>query len=117
MKLMNVMEPITKDNIDDLRPGEWIWDNKRVRRATHYHQMNDFASDGAKSVCKDIYEPFGFRQIHILDTLGGIVTGTPVFKLSTNSSDRAYVWARFEENRYYKFKWNLLANLGQKKGE
>lgn len=112
MKLMNVMEPITKDNIDDLRPGEWIWDNKRVKRPTHYLAMYP-NTDGAKF---GTYEPIGFRQIHILD-VPAIATTRQIFKLSTNSAERAYTWEQFEENRFYKLKWNLLEQLGMKKGE
>lgn len=112
MKLMNVMEPITSDNLSELRPGEWIWDNKRVRKPAHENHR----------IYEDItytYEPIGFRQIHLLELPGmysKYTSGSP-FKLTDNSSEHAYRWVKFEENRFFKFKWNMLDQLGQKKGE
>lgn len=92
---LDILEPITKDNLHELQPGEWIWDNLPIERGAHKKSM----------VYEAITEPIGFRQIDILDfNLYPNYSRHP-FMLST--IDKFYnntEWAAFEEGRYFKFK-------------
>lgn len=91
--MMNFLVPITLENLYSLQPGEWIWDNKQVKRRVHKRNLNG----------ETIYEPAGFRQIDILDLdLFPRWSSTP-FMLSEIDSGRSS-WVYFEEGRFYMFK-------------
>lgn len=97
-QIMNLLEPITYDNIHELKPGEWIWDDKPKTRRQH-----------RRSLSKDtIIEPTGFRQIHIMDeddVRDFKWCNASPFMLSTIDDDKInYVWANFKEGRFYRFK-------------
>lgn len=93
MKILDLMEPITPENLHELTPGEWIWDNDTISRRDHKRQ-----------ICDDrVTEPIGFRQIHILDADENRYWMQP-FMLSTIDSRGSHVWEHLEPNRYYKFK-------------
>lgn len=83
--------PITYENINTLKPGDWIWDDKPIERKEHERSLNP----------ETIYEPIGFRQIHILDIkdFGTIFNDKP-FMLS-DIHKGGYRWVRFEEGRFY----------------
>lgn len=93
-------ELITTENIHELKPGEWIWDNKMVERRPHKCSL--FCD-------KCVQEPAGFRQIHIID-LETIYYGyySKPFMLSivndeNNLSHRVgYTWTILEPNRFYR---------------
>lgn len=91
-KYLQYLEPITIDNLPNLKPGQWIWDNKPVVRGIHKRTLSD----------ETITEPYGFRQIHIVDA-EDIKTSRLVFSL-TNTVSGGYKWEYFENGRYYKFK-------------
>ena len=93
MNMLDLMEPITPENLHELTPGEWIWDNDAISRRDHKRQI----SDGR------VTEPIGFRQIHILDADENRYWMQP-FMLSTIDSRGSHVWEHLEPNRYYKFK-------------
>lgn len=103
MKLMNILEPITAENLKDLRPGEWIWDNKRIRKPAHQQSI----------WYKPIYEPFGFRQIHDLDLDAFPSFLNTPFMLTRTFSDKACNWEKFEEGRFFKFRWDKLDEIGK----
>lgn len=96
-QFMNLLEPITYDNIQELNPGEWIWDNKTLSRDIH-----------DRSLCQEtITEPVGFRQIHIMDkddVKHFKAYGTPPFMLSDIDYSSGNKWVYFEEGRFYRFK-------------
>lgn len=93
MDVMQFLEPITYENIQELEPGEWIWDNKIVERRVHKRDLTGEA----------IKEPMGFRQIDILQvTSFGVFNHIP-FMLS-NVYKAGAKWESFEENRFYRFK-------------
>ena len=90
--LKDIMVPITYETVCDLKPGEWIWDNKFVHRRAHEKSLND----------KMIFEPYGFRQIDILDLEMWPRWSNKPFML-TCSGD-ATRWVYFENNRFWRFK-------------
>ena len=93
-KLLNeLMEPITADNIHELKPGEWIWDNQDIGRREHRRTLDP----------KTVVEKIGFRQIHILDLDLYPRWSSHPFMLSSIEVD-GYKWEYFEYGRYYKFK-------------
>ena len=95
MKLMKVLEPITAENLSELRPGEWIWDNKKVR----------------KHPGERIYEPIGFRKIGTLNVDFYFTGSNPSpFSLSSIQKGRD-IWVKFEEGRFFRFKWSMLENI------
>lgn len=92
--LSELMEPITRDNIDQLQLGEWIWDNHIVERIEH----------GRTLTCDTIHEPIGFRQVHILEDDPFLKNhSSRLFNLS-DIDHRNYRWVDFEEGRFYMFK-------------
>lgn len=93
MDVMKFLEPITYHNLDELRPGEWIWDNDEVEKSEHSRSL----------FSPNILEPIGFRQIHILDVKGYKQYGGALWMLS-NWSRGYYKWDYFSEGRYYRFK-------------
>ena len=97
-KIINLLEPITHENIEELSPGEWIWDNKQIEKCPHRRTLS---SDST------IFEAAGFRQIHILD-LDNLNLKRP-FMLSLSANGLRYrqfisEWVYFEEGRFYRFK-------------
>ena len=98
----DLFEPITVENVSDLRPGEWIWDDRIIRRRIHKRSLGeDYA-----------YEAIGFRQIHILDVgeYRNVYYKKP-FMLSTIDdpySRTNHEWVALEPNRFYKFKKEYL---------
>lgn len=94
MDVMELMEPITRIDITyELKPGEWIWDSKLVRRRAHERSL----------MHEPVLEPVGFRQIHILNTEDFPRFTSKPFMLS--DIDRGgYNWEYFEEGRFYRFK-------------
>ena len=90
---MDLFEPITMDNISELEPGEWIWDNHMVSRREH-----------RKCFGEEIIEPTGFRQIDILDLDLFPRWSSRPFMLSSIDHRHGATWTRFENNRFYKFK-------------
>lgn len=91
--LRELMEPITADNIHELKPGEWIWDNQDIGRREHRRTLNP----------ETVVEKIGFRQIHILDLDLYPRRSSKPFMLSSIEVD-GYKWEYFEYGRYYKFK-------------
>lgn len=100
--LKTIMEPITYENINELEPGDWIWDNMPVEKRAHERTPINRIEDVR------ITEPYGFRQIHIMEK-EPTTTNTP-FALSTTAipSYANYEWVFFEDgkDRFYKFKNN-----------
>lgn len=92
---LDILELITFENLHELKPGEWIWDNKIITRRAHKRSI----------YCESVQEPTGFRQIHILD-IESIPTLKP-FMLSNIDNigfGSGSEWVHFEINRFYKFK-------------
>ena len=102
MKLMKVLEPITAENLSELRPGEWIWDNNRVSKIAHKRSLKQ----------EKIFEPVGFRQIHILDLAEYPRFTDKPFMLSDVYRGKN-TWERFVEGRFFKFKWDMLKEMEQ----
>ena len=100
-RTMNILEPITETDLYTLKPGEWIWDNKRVAKAVHKRTLS----------YQKTYEPIGFRQIHILDARNYPKYTDKPFMLTNHLSETANVWEPFEEGRYFRFKWDVLKEL------
>lgn len=94
--LHDMFEPITSENVNELKPGEWIWDNKETIRKDH---VNDYVRD-------NILEPIGFRQIDILEKSDIYPQYSDMpFTLSVfDGGSTGYRWVPFEENRFYRFK-------------
>ena len=91
---LELMEPITLDNIHKLKPGEWIWDNRVVHRLAHKSSFDN----------EHISEPTGFRQIHILDVGDlGSYTHHP-FMLSNVYSAVGASWVTWSEGRFWRFR-------------
>lgn len=91
-KVRNLI-PITMNNIHELKPGDWIWDDKKVERARHAQCL-----DGSV-----IFEPCGFRIIHIL-RLDRSVYDNKLFMLSDiDRGSISYTWEYFEEGRFFMF--------------
>lgn len=91
----SIFELITHENIHELHPGEWIWDNKPQARRAHKRSIYN----------ESILEPIGFRQIHILDL--ETHPKTKPFMLSSIDNigfGSGTSWVYFEPNRFYKFK-------------
>lgn len=94
--MLDFLEPITPENISDIKPGEWIWDNTLCERKEHKRTI--FA--------EVISEPCGFRQVDILDIdrYRPLEYSKP-WMLSTIDGDHGhYVWEIYERGRFYKFK-------------
>ena len=93
---LSLFEPITASNLKDLKPGDWIWDNKNVSRRKHQRSLNPN---------ERIQEPIGFRLVHILDLEDYPQYSSKPFML-TNIDDgiTGYSWVCFEEERFYKLK-------------
>lgn len=95
-EIMALLEPITFENVRELRPGEWIWDNRSTLREIH-----------AKSLLVRglISEPIGFRQIDILDLKLFPQWSSKPFRLTTvDKCDQKTEWVIFEEGRFYRFR-------------
>lgn len=86
----DLFEPITYENIHELEPGEWIWDDKQTARREHRMTLDP----------KSIVEPMGFRQIHILD----FEMSKPFMLSRFDGFHTGYEWVFFEPGRFYKFK-------------
>lgn len=90
-----VLEPVTQDNLHELQPGEWIWDDKLVERRVHKATLGN----------ETILEPIGFRQITILDLNLYPRWSSKPFQLSDTNSlsfESRGGWTYFEEGRFYK---------------
>lgn len=87
------LEPITRDMIEELEAGEWIWDDKLVVKREHRQCLRP----------EDIEEPYGFRQIHIID-----IPNDKFWyycpKLMLSDRRGGYEWEYFEAGRYFRFK-------------
>lgn len=97
MDILELMEPITYENIHELKPGEWIWDNQNVIRSDHTRSLEK----------ADIIEPYGFRMIDVLDLRSLNYYGGKPFMLSCVFDGHYHfdsAWAYFETGRFYKFK-------------
>lgn len=91
----DLFELITHENIHELQPGEWIWDNKIEARRAHKRSLYN----------ESVLEPIGFRQVHILDLETHPMTKP--FMLSSIDNigfGNGNAWVFFEPNRFYKFK-------------
>ena len=98
-KIINLLEPITHENIKELSPGEWIWDNKQIEKCPHRRTLSNDIT---------IFEAAGFRQIHILD-LDNLKFSNKPFMLSLSANGLRYrqfisEWVYFEEGRFFRFK-------------
>lgn len=93
---MSLLEPITIDNIHELQPGEWIWDNQDTERNKHEQSLT----------YNPIIEPYGFRQVHILHLDGFMRWHFKPFMLTTIHSGygASYTWTAWTEGRFYRFK-------------
>ena len=92
---MTLFEPITYDNIHELKPGEWIWDNKTEPRRAHKRTVYN----------ESVVEPIGFRLVHILD-IDWRWSNKPFMLSSVDNVGfgSGMSWVCFEQNRFYKFK-------------
>lgn len=101
MDIMQFLTPITKENLCELQPGEWIWDGYLTARRVHKRSLGD----------EFINEPIGFRQIDILDLELYPRYSSKPFLLTNLHSDRGYSasWEYFEEGRFFMFKRNISA--------
>lgn len=89
------LEPITESDVFDLKPGEWIWDNRNITRMRHKLSFR---------LIDTVTEPIGFRQIDILDLNGfGTLENNRPFRLSCIDNDVGE-WVCFSEGRFFKFK-------------
>lgn len=104
MLLMNILEPITEKDLYSLRPGEWIWDNKRIGKPAHKRSLK----------MEKVFEPIGFRQIHILDVYDYPKKTDKPFMLTDHISERANSWEPYEYGRYFRVNWDLLTGLSNK---
>ena len=96
MDILNLLEPITRDNLKELHPGEWIWDDKDHARRAHKASIYN----------ESVVEPIGFRQIHVLDLKNYPRFSSKPFMLSSIDNigfGRGDEWVYFEEKRFYKF--------------
>ena len=93
MELMSIMKPITEENLSELKPGEWIWDNMLTAKNAHKRTLK----------YEKITEPVGFRQVHILDITGFRKATDKPFMLSDHTQG-GNKWVHFEEGRFFKFK-------------
>lgn len=92
--ILDILEPITEENIHELKPGDWIWDNQEIIRDEHR----------ASPWPNKIIEPYGFRQVDILDVSHLRWSGKP-FKLScANDGSSGCEWVYFRHDRFFKFK-------------
>lgn len=91
---MNLFEEITPENVMDLKPGEWIWDNELIKRDEHRVCLN----------AKQIDEPIGFRLIRILNLKDAGGYYTKPFFLSSIDHGTSDFWTCLEPKRFYKFK-------------
>jgi hypothetical protein len=92
---MTLFEPITRETLRELQPGEWIWDNKEEARRAHKRTIYN----------ESVVEPIGFRQIHILDASN--YPYTQPFMLSSIDNigfGSGNSWTYFEEGRFFRFK-------------
>ena len=96
MDIMHLLEPITRDNLCELQPGEWIWDNKQIERRAHKRSLGD----------EFVTEPVGFRQIDILDLDLYPRYSSKPFLLTNLHFDHAHSasWEYFEEGRFFMLK-------------
>lgn len=90
----SLFELITEENIHTLKPGEWIWDNGKVNRNEHSQSLWP----------RKIFEPKGFRQIHILNEDFPKYSSKPFMLSDFDGCRGGYSWQYFESNRFYKFK-------------
>lgn len=91
---LELLEPITLDNIHTLKPGDWIWDNAIITRRAHKRSLGG----------EYIKEPTGFRQIHILDLKDfGLYSHQP-FMLSNVYSATGASWVYWTEGQFWKFR-------------
>lgn len=103
---MSLFEPITRNNIHELEPGEWIWDNAQINRREHRRSLWP----------ESIVEPIGFRQIHIIDP-SSIPMSKPFMLSTIDGRHHYYSWEYFSENRYYRFKRRKLDDIQQTRKE
>lgn len=89
--ILKLMEPITYENIHELQGGDWIWDTQLTNRLEHKRSLSSIF----------IEEPYGFRQIHVLDLDNVRIHRTKGLLLSTHTE---YKWEYFSDGRFYKFK-------------
>lgn len=89
--ILKLMEPITMENIHELQGGDWIWDTHPTNRCEHRRSLSSIV----------IEEPYGFRQVHVLDLDNVRIHHTKGLLLS---ADADYRWEYFREGRFYKFK-------------
>lgn len=91
---MSLFETITRENVFELEPGEWIWDNSIITRHAHERYLDE----------RYIHEPVGFRQIDILNLDLFPTWSSKPFMLSTIDRYGEREWVYFEEGRFYRFK-------------
>jgi hypothetical protein len=92
---MNLLEPLTHEDVYKLKPGDWIWDNKFVERRVHRRSLFD----------EKMMEPIGFRLVHILDLEAFTRYSNKPFMLSNiDQYMRSYSWEPFIEGRYFKIR-------------
>jgi len=92
--ITNLLEPVTYDNIHTLKSGEWIWDNKIVKRRAHDRSLNRTT----------ISEPIGFRLVDAIDLKDFSNFTNKRFMLSDiDSSHGGFNWTFFENGRFFMF--------------
>lgn len=94
---LDLFELITYENIHELQPGEWIWDNKQQARRVHKRSIYN----------ESIVEPIGFRIVNIIDLDGFYRFHSKPFMPSSIDNigfGSGMTWEYFELNRFYKFK-------------
>ena len=92
--IIDILEPITEDNIRDLKPGDWIWDNQTIIRDEHRASLWP----------NKITEPIGFRQVDILDISNLHWSGKPFMLSHANDGSSGCEWVHFQRDRFFKFK-------------
>lgn len=88
------LEPITQYMLEELEAGEWIWDNELVIKREHRQNLWP----------EDIKEPYGFRQIHIIDIPSARYWYFCPKLMLSDYKRGGYNWEYFEEGRYFRFK-------------
>lgn len=94
--MMELLEPITRDDLCELEEGEWIWDNKLYSRKPFGRHLDR----GER-----IRVPIGFRQIEIMNDLYPEWSGKP-FMLSGSEyrNGGRSEWVYFEEGRFFRLR-------------
>lgn len=93
---LDILEPITYENITELKGGDWIWDNKTIERRAHKYGLGDDV----------VMEPIGFRKLHLID----LKWSNQMMLSSFDKLRSGYFWEYFELGRFYRFRKGDISN-------